>query len=448
MAESFKICPICDARNHKNAVICNTCGTSLVNIEPITRSVVRARQQEPAYDFRHGETDLLESSLAGPARSFLMVGCVALIAFLIGGGTVLVGTGYLLADDAADNTPAPDATGTRPPLNVVTVTTGPPTATMTFTPPPTFTPSITPTRTPCIQRIVQGDSLIGAIARCGHTSRDVIDEVVEINNLADANSIRVGQDLVIPWPTPTTDPAALPTAAPESGSNSSGSSVADEQFALNEDLDAFAPTMTPTLPPGVMWHRVQPDDNITTIIIAYNANVRTISELNPEMDFAQCEFGVTFGGEDCKVNVFVGQQIRVPAPTPTATLSPTPDPNATATPTATATYNQPQAISPADRTFFAVNDLVTLRWIPSATLNADEAYRVDVTDTTTGLTYTALTRDIAFILPADWQGRAADRHEYTWQVGIVNQATPEDVNYQTAARTFVWQGVVNRDSED
>ena len=109
------------------------------------------------------------------------------------------------------------------------------------------------------------------------------------------------------------------------------------------------------------------------------------------MDFSSCEFGPKFGGENCSVPVSIGQFLRVPAPTPVPTLSPTPDPNATVTPLPTATINIPMAESPADRSFFGLDELVTLRWISSGILSAGEVYRVDVIDSTAGIQYTALT---------------------------------------------------------
>ncbi|MEL6526488.1 MAG: hypothetical protein AAFQ07_12350 [Chloroflexota bacterium] len=147
-----------------------------------------------------------------------------------------------------------------------------------------------------------------------------------------------------------------------------------------------------------------------------------------------------FGGADCIVQLFQGQQVRVPAPTPTPTLSPTPDPNATATPTPTATFNVPSAFSPTDREFFYNDELVTLRWVPTATLNGNEMYRIDVTDLTTDETFIGYTTDISFTVPTEWQGNTA-RHEYEWTVGIVSGDNTDAVRNATDPLIFVWQGV-------
>jgi hypothetical protein len=190
-----------------------------------------------------------------------------------------------------------------------------------------------------------------------------------------------------------------------------------------------------------MWHTVQPGDNVVVISVAYNANAKVLSELNPEVDFARCEFGERFGGPECLVQLSVGQRLRVPAPSPTPTLSPTPDPNSTATPTPTATFNMPSVISPPDRQFFAQDAIITLRWSPSATLLPGQAYRLDVEDLTSGARYIAFTQDISFIVPPEWQGRSAARHEYRWTVGIIEQTASENITFQTVPRLFVWQGL-------
>jgi hypothetical protein len=211
---------------------------------------------------------------------------------------------------------------------------------------------------------------------------------------------------------------------------------------VDESIVAFAATPTPTLPSGIQWHYVQPDENIILIAMRYNANVKTLSELNREIDFARCDFGEAYGGPECIVMLFQGQAIRVPAPTPLPTLPPTPDPNATATPTPTATVNIPTAFSPTNNEFFYANELVTLRWTASATLSQGEIYRVDVHDLASDEVYSALTHELVFAVPLEWQGTKQARHEFEWVVGVVSEDNPENIHYQTSPHTFVWQGSV------
>ena len=193
--------------------------------------------------------------------------------------------------------------------------------------------------------------------------------------------------------------------------------------------------------PGVMWHTVRPNENLITIASEYNANAKTLSELNPEIDFVQCEYGELYGGPQCSVIFSVGQLVRVPAPTALPTLSPTPDPNATALPSATATVNQPNAFMPQPGQYFSASELVTLRWVPSATLGRNQSYRVDIVNQTTGETHQALTREISLVLPMEWQGTSKQRFTYIWTVGVVSNDNLDVVSYRTEPRSFIWQGI-------
>jgi hypothetical protein len=327
-----------------------------------------------------------------------------------------------------------------PTISAATVTLGPPTATVTFTPTLTETPTGTPTRGPCVIILPEGQSLIWAVANCGHQSLDVLPTVLALNDIADAASVRSGQEILIPWPTETEMPDTMLTPEATSDAEAGSSTGSESVLVVDESIDAFAPTEVPTLPAGIMWHQIGPGENIIMIADLYNADVKILSELNREIDFARCDFGLRFGGPECIVQLFQGQLIRVPAPTPTPTLSPTPDPNATATPTATATVNQPSVFAPADRAFFYMDQLVTMRWIASATLNEGEVYLVDVQDLTSGRSYSALTRDISFTVPVEWRGTEQTRHEYQWTVGIVTETNPQNVRFETEPRLFVWQG--------
>jgi hypothetical protein len=442
LSESYKICPICETPNHRNAAVCTTCGTNLTHVAAVSKAKQTVNATRSDYDFRYGETDLLEESVSKRGNIYLIVSAtIATVAIFAVLGLLL--TTDILFGDANEEQPLVLTTDMpRPTLNVATVTLGPPTSTLTYTPAPTFTPSITPTRGPCVQTIQQGSNLIMAILNCGHRSQDVMPTVLAMNELADANTVSIGQEILIPWPTETLDPNA--TATPEpievEGLDAETDGEAVSVLSVNEAIVAFADTPTPTLPAGVQWHYVQPDENIISIAVQFDADVKTLSELNREIDFARCDFGQTFGGPECLVQLFQGQAIRVPAPTPTPTLFPTNDPNSTATPTATATVNIPSPYSPSDRQFFYADELVTLRWLASATLLDGEVYRVDVRDLTMGTAYQALTAELSFSLPLDWQGTTAVRHEFEWTVGIVQESNPNTVRYQTVPRNFVWQG--------
>lgn len=447
LSSTLKVCPICQTSHAPSVLVCRMCGASLAKVESVARVTKRAsaNQDATAYDFRHGENDLIEQPLSRRGQTCFTIAITALVAFFMGAVFVAMAPSVLnrenIQQPAATNTPMPSPA-------FATVTQGPPTATASNTPLPTPTASETHTPAPCMQVISAGDNLYSALTRCGYRASDVIlPTVMMLNGLSDAASLQIGQEIIIPWPTATTDPNMQPTEAAMSSTQSSESAEQTDLLALDESIDAFAPTTVPTLPAGLMWHRIQANENLASVTNLYGVNMKILSELNPEMDFGQCDFGNAFGGPNCNVMVSIGQEIRVPAPTPTPTLSPTHDPNSTATPTATPTYNKPFPVSPSDRQFFRRDELVTLRWTPTGTLALDELYRVDVEDMTSGVLHTEYTRDIFLLIPTDWQGTQKPRHDFTWTVGIVTEADRSRLQFATTPRTFVWQGLVDEESE-
>jgi hypothetical protein len=189
----------------------------------------------------------------------------------------------------------------------------------------------------------------------------------------------------------------------------------------------------------VAWHEVVKDETIISIAFEYGADLKILSELNPEVTFSQCDFGEFSGGTSCVVNLYIGQRIRVPAPTLTPTLSPTPSGSETPTPTVTPTYNAPSALSPSNRALFQGSELVTLRWVASGTLGAGQTYRVQINDLTSGATYSADTPDLFFILPVEWQSHDGARHDYEWTVSVIDQNHADTPLFSTEPRIFTWE---------
>ena len=326
---------------------------------------------------------------------------------------------------------APLAT-VRPTLPAyATVTMGPPTATLTATAMPTIPPTETLTPAPCARQVATGDSLISIIAGCGHRSLALLPTVMALNGIVDETRIQIGQRIVVPLPTPTINPNA--TAAPVDEAAS-----ADDGGLALLSFDPFAPTIEPTLLPGLMWHTVAADENMILIALQYESDAKQLSELNPEVEFALCEFGMRFGGGECLVNLSQGQRIRVPAPTATPTLAPTSSGRETSTPTATATVNAPHAYSPIDETIFTARDQITLRWVATGSLRPDQVYEV-VVESESGDRFNAETRDLFYILPPQWQAADSQLRAYNWHVTIVNGATGERSS-ATETRRFFWQG--------
>lgn len=474
MPEPVKICPICDTVNHRNAMVCVTCGTTLTDVDAVGESSSHSANGY-SYDFRYGETDLYEDALRRKGQVYLGVATLLLVVFmLIGAGLILspMLTARIGQPGIPDNSGSPNDPNTngesgnsdslfitntpRPTFILPTVTQGSPTSTKSPTPSVTPTETVVPTREPCIQVVGANDlGLFDLALRCGHSHLSVIDEIVRLNSLTSAESIRVGQSITIPWPTETLDPNAGSTApegsAPEAGLEGqtvmvSSDGLSPEEIAATQAVDPyFAPTET--LPPGLMFHRVQAGDSLASIVYQYNTHIETMQQINPEIEFSQCDFGIATGGPRCTVLLGQGQLVRVPAPTPTPTLSRTPSGSETPTPTATPTFNAPSAINPGNRAYFRRDQFVTLRWVGSAALAPGQVYQVDVEDVTRGLAFSAQTTDLFFVLPVDWQGPERKGYEYTWTVSVINLDNPENPQYTTVPRTFTWEGLIEQTQE-
>jgi hypothetical protein len=439
--------------------VCWNCGTSLAGIEPNNKTNdTTTPNRRTGYNNNFGESDLYESILYKTGQRYLY-GCfgILIIMMMIGLGLLIMPpliNAVINSNDDLEVLPSP----TIPIRNFLpTVTQGPPTLTPTITVIPSETPVPTNTPAPCMQTVRAGDSMGGIVARCGHYDTAIYDLVVEINRLPNAGMIIEGQVLEIPWPTVLApDPTAIPADAETSSETSAEISVASastapaatnatsERSILDLDEEELAQILiipTATLPPGVQFYTISENDNMYSIIIQHNTSIEAIRNLNPEMTFTQCNMGETFGGERCSVIISPGQQIRVPAPSPMPTLSPTPSGNETATPTPTATFNAPLLQSPSDRATFRNNQLITLRWLPTGTLNNQEVYRVTVEDRTAQILYTAETFETFLIIPSEWQAineETLDRHQYAWYVDIINRDSGNSV-FRTDTWLFTWE---------
>jgi len=431
-------------------VICPTCGTTLTDVNVVSNEpqAQKASTSTARYDYRYGETDLYEGALHRRREMFVFGGMMALAAVVCIGAIALLALRFLGADilptiAETTDTPTPAATVgggeltffTPTAVSIQTNTARPAPNLITVTPaPPTATPS--PTPAPCIRQVAAGDSLLGLALSCGHRDLDVIDLIVATNELSAPEAIQVGQELIIPWPTPTLDPsqptpppASEDTGADGGGGGSNGSASAQEALAFP----------TETLQPGVAWHTVIKDETMLSIAVQYGANAEILSQLNPEVEFSQCDFGMDSGGPRCIVTLIEGQQIRVPAPTPTPTIPPTPSGSETPTPTPTPTFNAPSSLSPGDRALFQQDELVTLRWVTTGTLGPTEVYRIRARDLTLGVDHTDDTRELFYVVPVEWQGTDGRRHEFSWSVSVIDLDAPETPIFTTETRIFIWE---------
>ena len=80
---------------------------------------------------------------------------------------------------------------------------------------PTLEPTETWTPSPCLRKVEAGDSLISIVTRCGHRNLDILPTVMQLNAIADEALIRVGQEIIVPPPSPTFDPAAAAASTDE-----------------------------------------------------------------------------------------------------------------------------------------------------------------------------------------------------------------------------------------
>lgn len=457
---SRRTCPVCGAQNPSEAKVCAICGTRLT-AQP-TSDAPTTSPASGFYDPAAGEDDLLLSNaLESRWLSGLLIALGIGIAILVLWMTIrnedTTSTSAITETTSATFTStsaSPSTQMVNPPMVATATVMGifapnqqdgvtptiPPTimrATMNF---PTVTPTASPqpTEGPCEMTIADGDTLYGLALLCGHVDLSIVDVIVDENNLSCDSCISIGQSITIPRPTPTPNPEPIDTGGGESSNaaeigGGSELAVADVSELSADDLLATrAVQIEPTLDSNLMFHTILKDQTLYDIIAIYDIDVKILSEINPEVDFPQCDFGETFGGQTCYVFFREGQRIRVPAPTPTPTLRPTLSGSETPTPSATPTVNIPSIFSPENGTQFDATQIISLRWLTTGTLGTDEVYTVRVTNIDTAQTYIGLTCDLSFSLPANWQPEGGRNQRYEWSVSVARITTdlaPQNITY-------------------
>jgi len=402
-----KRCPNCGAQNPTSETICVICGTMLRGRVSAKNKSVRHLPTPVAYNAAAGEDDLMTDGIPGGRWVFLSI-VVVIVVFLIFG---VLRLGESLTPDGAVSETMPDVTNTLDGTSFMLTLTPPsftpvltPTPTLTLTPSPTLTPA------PCEVTVQEGDTLLGLAAQCGHQDYGIVPVIVSENGLACEGCLQIGQSLTIPLPTATIDP----NAAEEVSDTSAGGSA--EEILARQEQQAL-----PTLDPNLQFHVVKNNETMYDIISIYGIDVKLLSEINPEVEFPQCDFGETFGGPDCRVFFYEGQQIRVPAPTPTPTIPPTASGSETPTPTATPTINIPNAFAPESGANFDAASMVTLRWTTSGTLGRDQVYAVRVKNLETNVEYIGVTCDLGYDVPNQWQSDDPESYApFEWYVTIAD----------------------------
>jgi len=431
-----QICPTCGAANPNKEATCAICGARLSR----TTSPARALNGAPAsgsYEFALGEDDLMADHI--PGVRWMMVGLLVL-GMLLGVGLLwgvlrLSGADELLIQPVPTDTPSatttPDFTASLLALTpTITLT---PSLTRTPPPPlPTVTPTITlvPTEGPCEFAVAEGEGLYDLALKCGHRDYSVIPAIVELNKLTCDSCLQIGQIIQVPRPTATIDPAAIENPASGALDVDSAEFAAAGTVSADDIIAARQVALEPTLDPNLQYHYVEQGQTLWDVIAVYNIDVKLLSEINPEIEFPQCDFGERFGGPTCAVFFSEGQRLRVPAPTPTPTIPPTASGSETPTPSPTATINVPAVFAPREGANFDAASIVTLRWTTTGTLDRDEVYAVRVKNIDTNEEYIGITCDLAFDLPKEWQSRENIFQQYEWYV-TVNTLTPFATSEET-----------------
>ncbi|MBI5300737.1 MAG: LysM peptidoglycan-binding domain-containing protein [Chloroflexi bacterium] len=306
-----------------------------------------------------------------------------------------------------------------------------PTRTRALTPPITFipvtlaapTPSVTPTIIAVRYKVKSGDTLSDIAAKY----KVSIQAIMTANSMKN-ETIRVGDELVIPLPTPTPPPGTRAPLVPAG---------TPTPLSLESPPSAASSDATP----GVFTYIVQRGDTLITIAATFSTTVDAIRIAN-QLDSSFLS---------------VGQALIVPvgAWTPTATVAPIAA--TTATPTAQFAYAAPNLKWPPDNFIFRSNkDIPTLEWLASATLKSNEFYVVHLTSIVNGQKKTLPSLSIrqgnsAKLDPAIYYpGANIEDARLSWYVVIVSQATPSARGPVSPAqlyassppsesRTFVWK---------
>jgi LysM repeat protein len=329
---------------------------------------------------------------------------LGIVAFILLGGPARLGFGGA----------AVTATPTRTPRAVT------PIVTVILATPSSPTQTLGPTPVTTKYRVKPGDSLIEIAARY----KVSVQAIKNANNLKD-DTIRVGDELIIPLSTPTPPPGANPSPAP---------------VGTPTPLSFQSPPTSATSAgsAGVIRHVVQRGDTLITIAASYGSSVDAIRIANQlDSDFLS-----------------IGQVLLVPVGAWSPTPSPAPVVNTSVIPTALFSYAAPNLMGPPNnQTFHGSRDVPTLEWLSVGTLKPNEFYALHIDYTWNGENK-SIVRQIkqgtSIKLEAtDYPGANTNGTPFVWYVMIVSQTitgahVPSPATQTFAAsppsvtRTFVW----------
>lgn len=277
------------------------------------------------------------------------------------------------------------------------------TATVTITPtpvPPTATDIPIPTSTPLVYKVASGDTCSSIAFAFGVSIQSI---VLENNLPAACDTLIVGQDLLIPHPTPTNTP--LPTAT---------LSEAEATDAACQKID----------------YTVQENDTLSSISVNYAVSITSLKAYNGLVNDT----------------VRSGQIIVIPLCERAATPGPSP------TPTPPPPYAEANLLLPPDGApFNLADDSITLQWASVGTLRNNEAYAINIVDVTEGQDQKLVdfVTDTKYIVPTSLRPTTSVPHVFRWWVVAVRQTGTDDegnpiwepAGAASIERVFTWIGV-------
>jgi LysM repeat protein len=261
-------------------------------------------------------------------------------------------------------------------------------------PPPSPTPG--PTAATVKYKVKSGDTLIMIASRYKVT----VQAIMAANGLKD-ETIRIGDELIIPLATPT----------PPGGASIPQAPAASISTPTAISLMAASPPTAPAATPGMLSHKVARGDTLISIAATYGSTVDGIRIAN-QLDGDFLSIGQM-------LQIPVGAWTPTPLPTSVAMVSPTP--------TSQFAYAAPNLMWPPDSYVLrGTKDVPTLSWIAAGALKANEVYVVHVDYSVDGVVKPPIVAQVrqgtSYKLPPEYYpGTSQNGAQFSWYVMIVSQ---------------------------
>jgi LysM repeat protein len=364
-------CPHCDTVVGTGASLCPLCGKRLDTPKPAKSHKPKAAVSKPIPPAK----PILVTAVPARRRPFKLWLLPLIIVAMTAVALLLIW----------QNRPSPVAVVAEitdtplPPTNTPTLTPTPE-ATPTDLPPdtPTITPTPLPTDTPQpprAHRVSANETLYGL----SFIYSVSVDSIVELNELGEDEAIRVNEELLIPWPTPT--PPLVPVSLEIGGETI----VAD--------------------PTGCEQYVIQSGDNLFAIAANRRIPLEALQRVNRLTDQSLIRPGDTL----CIPEIIRGGLIPpTPGPSPTPTVTPPPAGPQLLFPPREATITHPDGPG-------------LLQWAHVKALTADEYYMVELLNLSQpdSRPYRAFTRDTAVRIPLTLRPDQGQTELFRWRVTII-----------------------------